>query len=48
MLFKNVTNETLNITIATKKNTSQRNTDLLSNNENQYLKEHRYKKALIK
>ena len=48
MLFKNVTNETLNITIAIRKDISQRNADPLNDNKNQYLKEHRYRKALIK
>ena len=48
MPFKNATNETLNVIIATRKDISQRNTDPLNNNGNQYLKEHRYKKASIK
>ena len=48
MPFKNAVNETLNITIAIKKNTSQKSADPLSNNGNQYLKEYRYRKALIK
>ena len=48
MPFKNAINETLSVTIATKKDTSQKNADPLSNNGNQYLKEHRYKKALVK
>ena len=48
MLFKNVTNEILNVIIATKKDISLRNADPLSDNKNQYLKEHRYRKDLIK
>ena len=48
MPFKNVVNEILNITIATKRDTLRRNTDPLSNNKNQYLKKHRYKKASVK
>ena len=48
MLFKNAINETLMVIIAIKKDISQRNANPLSNNGNQYLKERRYKKALIK
>ena len=48
MPFKNVINETLSIIIAIKKNTSRKNADPLSDNGNQYLKEHRYRKVLIK
>ena len=48
MPFKNVTNKTLNVTIAIKKDTLQKNADSLSDNGNQYLKEHRYKKASVK
>ena len=48
MLFKDVTNETLSVTIAIKKDISRRNADPLSDNKNQYLKKHRYKKVLIK
>ena len=48
MLFKDIANETLSVTIATKRDISRRNTDLLSDNGNQYLKEHRYKKASVK
>ena len=48
MPFKNVANETLNVIIATKKNTSRKNADPLNDNGNQYLKEYRYKKVLIK
>ena len=48
MPFKNVTNETLNVIIAIKRDISRRNADSLNNNGNQYLKEYRYRKALIK
>ena len=48
MLFKDVTNETLSVIIAIKKDTLRRNADPLSDNKNQYLKKHRYRKALIK
>ena len=48
MLFKNVTNKTLNVIITIKRNTLRKNADLLSDNGNQYLKEHRYRKALVK
>ena len=48
MPFKNVVNETLSVIIAIRKDTSRRNADLLNNNGNQYLKEHRYKKASVK
>ena len=48
MLFKNVINEILSVTIAIKRDTLRRNADFLNDNGNQYLKEHRYKKALVK
>ena len=48
MLFKNVINETLSVIITTKRNILQKNTDPLNDNGNQYLKKHRYKKALVK
>ena len=48
MLFKNAVNKTLSVIIAIKKDISRKNADPLSNNKNQYLKEHRYKKAPIK
>ena len=48
MPFKNVTNEMLNVTITIKRDISQKNADPLSNNGNQYLKEYRYRKVLIK
>ena len=48
MLFKNAINETLNVTIAIKRDISRRNADPLNDNGNQYLKGHRYRKALIK
>ena len=48
MLFKNVTNKTLSVIIAIKKDILQRNADFLSDNGNQYLKKYRYKKALVK
>ena len=48
MLFKNIINETLNVTIVTKRNISRKNADPLSDNGNEYLKKYRYKKALIK
>ena len=48
MPFKNVINETLNVIIAIKRDILRKNADPLSDNGNQYLKEHRYKKAPIK
>ena len=48
MPFKNAANETLNVIIAIRKNISRRNADPLSDNGNQYLKKHRYKKASVK
>ena len=48
MPFNNVANKILNVIIATKKNTSQKNADFLSDNGNQYLKKYCYRKALIK
>ena len=48
MLFKNVTNETLSVIIAIKKDILRKNADFLNDNGNQYLKKHRYKKTLIK
>ena len=48
MLFKNVANEILSVTIAIRRDISRKNADFLSDNGNQYLKEHRYKKALVK
>ena len=48
MLFKNVANEILSVIIAIRRDILQKNADLLSDNGNQYLKEHRYRKALIK
>ena len=48
MLFKNVTNETLSVIITIKRDTLRKNTDPLNDNGNQYLKEHYYRKALIK
>ena len=38
----------LNVIIIIKRDISQRNADPLSDNGNQYLKERRYKKALIR
>ena len=48
MLFKNAANEILSVTIAIKRDISRRNADPLNDNGNQYLKEHRYRKALVK
>ena len=48
MPFKNVINEILNVIIAIKKDILRRNADPLNDNGNQYLKEHRYRKTLIK
>ena len=48
MPFKNAANETLNVTIAIKKDILRRSADPLNDNGNQYLKKYRYKKALIK
>ena len=48
MLFNDVTNATLNITIIIKRDILRRNVDLLSDNKNLYLKEYYYKKVLIK
>ena len=48
MPFKNAANETLSIIIAIKKDISRKNADPLSDNGNQYLKEHRYKKAPVR
>ena len=48
MLCKNAINETLSVIIAIKKDTLRKNADLLSNNKNQYLKKHRYKKVPVK
>ena len=48
MLFKDVTNETLNVIIAIKRDISRKNADPLNDNGNQYLKKRRYKKAIIK
>ena len=48
MLFKDVVNEILNIIIAIKRDILQRNADFLNDNGNQYLKKHRYRKALVK
>ena len=48
MPFKDAANETLNVTIATRRDISRRNADLLSDNGNQYLKKHRYRKVLVR
>ena len=48
MPFKNAANETLSIIIAIKRDTSRKNANPLSNNGNQYLKKHRYKKAPVR
>ena len=48
MLFKNAVNETLSVIIITKRDILRKNADLLNDNKNQYLKEYRYRKALIK
>ena len=48
MPFKNAVNKTLSVTIATKRNTSRKNTNPLNDNKNQYLKGHRYRKASVK
>ena len=48
MPFKDVISVILNVIIAVRRNISQRNADLLSDNGNQYLKELCYRKALIK
>ena len=48
MLFKNVVNEILSVIITIKRDILRRNADPLSDNGNQYLKEYRYRKVLIK
>ena len=48
MLFKDVANEILSVIIVIKRDTLRRSADSLNDNGNQYLKEHRYRKVLIK
>ena len=48
MPFKDAANETLSVIIAIRKNILRRNANSLNDNGNQYLKEYRYRKALIK
>ena len=48
MLFKNAANKILSVIIAIKRDILRKNADFLSDNKNQYPKEHRYKKVLIK
>ena len=48
MPFKNAVNETLNVIIAIKRDISRKNADPLNDNGNQYLKEYRYRKVLVR